>query len=45
MPQRTVILGAGISGLGSAILAQKLGHDVFVSDYGIIQESVKKELA
>ena len=45
MPERTVILGAGISGLGSAILAQKLGHDVFVSDYGVIKDSIKEELS
>jgi UDP-N-acetylmuramoylalanine--D-glutamate ligase len=36
--QRTVILGAGESGVGAAILAQKLGHDVFVSDRGKIKD-------
>ena len=30
MEKRIVILGAGESGSGAAILAQKLGFDVFV---------------
>lgn len=38
MKKRFVILGGGESGIGSAILAQKLGYDVFVSDKGIIKE-------
>lgn len=41
---RTVILGAGESGIGAAILARKLGHDVFVSDKGAIKEKYKEEL-
>ncbi|MBQ3673280.1 MAG: UDP-N-acetylmuramoyl-L-alanine--D-glutamate ligase [Paludibacteraceae bacterium] len=36
--KRIVILGAGESGTGAAILAKEKGYDVFVSDYGTIQE-------
>jgi UDP-N-acetylmuramoylalanine--D-glutamate ligase len=32
--KRIVVLGGGISGYGSAILAKKCGHDVFLSDAG-----------
>lgn len=42
--QRTVILGAGESGVGAAMLAKKLGHNVFVSDKGDIKEKYRKEL-
>ncbi len=38
------ILGAGESGIGTAILARKMGWTVFVSDSGLIQNSFKKEL-
>ena len=38
------ILGSGISGLGSAKLAKKLGINVFVSDKNSIAERVKKYL-
>jgi UDP-N-acetylmuramoylalanine--D-glutamate ligase len=38
MGDKVVILGAGESGIGSAILAQKQGFDVFVSDNGVIKE-------
>ena len=38
------ILGSGISGLGSAKLANKLGLNVFVSDNNIIGEKIKKYL-
>ena len=38
------ILGAGESGVGSAILAQSKGFDVWVSDYGKIKEHYKTEL-
>lgn len=41
---KMVILGAAESGIGSAILAQKLGLEVFVSDFGKIAEKYKKEL-
>lgn len=33
---KTIILGAGESGVGAALLAQKLGQEVFVSDFGQI---------
>lgn len=39
-----VILGAGESGVGAALLAKKLGHEVFVSDKGPIKDNFKKEL-
>jgi len=39
MNKKIVILGAGESGTGSAILAQKHGFDVFVSDKGQIKEN------
>ena len=38
------ILGTGISGLGSAKLANKLGLNVFVSDNNIIGKKIKKYL-
>lgn len=40
-----IILGAGESGIGAAILANKKGYDVFVSDGGPIQDSYRNELA
>ena len=42
MKKRIVVLGAGLSGLGAAILAKKKGYDVFVSDIKIICEETKK---
>ncbi|MBY0246002.1 MAG: UDP-N-acetylmuramoyl-L-alanine--D-glutamate ligase [Sphingobacteriaceae bacterium] len=42
--KRIVILGAGESGVGAALLAQKQGFDVFVSDFGGIAERYKKQL-
>ncbi|MEM8999731.1 MAG: UDP-N-acetylmuramoyl-L-alanine--D-glutamate ligase [Bacteroidota bacterium] len=42
--QRLVILGAAESGVGTAILAQQKGFEVFVSDRGEIQEDYKKVL-
>ena len=39
-----VILGSGESGTGAALLAQRKGFDVFVSDMGIIGDVFKKEL-
>ncbi|WP_374163250.1 UDP-N-acetylmuramoyl-L-alanine--D-glutamate ligase [Arcticibacter sp. MXS-1] len=39
-----VVLGAAESGTGAAILAQKQGFDVFVSDLGPISEPYKAEL-
>ncbi len=44
MGTRMVILGAGESGVGAAILAKKQDYEVFVSDGGIINEKYKKEL-
>ena len=44
MSKRFVILGAGESGIGAAILASRKGYDVFVSDGGIIKENYKTEL-
>ena len=38
---KIVILGAGESGIGSAILGQKQGLNVFVSDNGKIEEKYK----
>src|SRR5665647_890076 len=42
--KRLVILGAGESGTGAAILAQKEGFDVFVSDMSEIKPQYKTEL-
>jgi UDP-N-acetylmuramoylalanine--D-glutamate ligase len=44
MPKRIVILGAGESGTGSAILAKKQGYDVFVSDNSGIKQKYKELL-
>ena len=44
MNKRIVILGSGESGVGSAILAQAKGFDVFVSDKGLIQDKYKTQL-
>ena len=44
MKKRLVILGAGESGVGAALLAKQQGYDVFVSDGGIIKENYKTEL-
>lgn len=41
---RLVILGAGESGVGTAILGKKEGFEVFVSDKGEIKEEYKKVL-
>ena len=42
--QRLVVLGAGESGVGAAILAKKLEMDVFVSDKSTIQEEYLQQL-
>ena len=42
--KKIVILGAGESGAGSAVLAQKNGLDVFVSDKGQIKDKYKEIL-
>ena len=44
MNSRIVVLGAGESGVGSAILAQNKGFDVFVSDMSAIKPQYKAEL-
>ena len=41
MKKKIVILGAGESGAGSAVLAKKQGFDVFVSDNGTIKEKYR----
>ena len=41
MKKKIVILGAGESGTGSAVLAIKNGFDVFVSDFGEIKEKYR----
>jgi UDP-N-acetylmuramoylalanine--D-glutamate ligase len=42
--KKMVILGAGESGVGAALLAKKNGYDVFVSDGGKIKNIYKQEL-
>lgn len=42
---KLVILGAGESGIGAALLAKQKGFDVFVSDGGPIKDIYKQELA
>ena len=44
MQPRIVILGAGESGTGTAVLAKKLGAEVFVSDSGTVKPAVAAEL-
>jgi UDP-N-acetylmuramoylalanine--D-glutamate ligase len=44
LTKRIVILGSGESGTGAALLAQRKGYDVFVSDMGMIGEEFRKEL-
>ncbi len=44
MNQEIVVLGAGESGVGAAILAKKQGQDVFVSDSGAIAPRYRDEL-
>jgi UDP-N-acetylmuramoylalanine--D-glutamate ligase len=41
---KIVILGAGESGVGAALLAQEKGYEVFVSDRGEIKAEFKLEL-
>ena len=41
---RLVVLGAGESGIGTAILGKKQGYEVFVSDNGQIQNKYKDVL-
>lgn len=44
MERKIVILGAGESGTGSALLAQKQGFDVFVSDKGVVKDEYRELL-
>lgn len=41
---RLVILGAGESGVGTALLGKKKGYDIFVSDFGSISEKYQQIL-
>lgn len=41
---KLVILGAGESGVGTAILAKRQGYEVFVSDMGTIKPKYRKKL-
>ena len=42
--RKLVVLGAGESGVGTAILGKQKGYEVFVSDKGIIAEKYRKVL-
>ena len=44
MAKRIVILGAGESGAGAAVLAKKQGFDTFVSDMSLIKDKYKSML-
>lgn len=44
MSSKIIILGAGESGVGAALLAKSKGYEVFVSDFGVIKENYKKDL-
>ena len=44
MAKKLVILGAGESGIGTALLAKQKGYDVFVSDASAIKPIYQKEL-
>lgn len=45
MKEKVVILGAGESGTGAAILAKAKGYDVFVSDAALVKDKYKSELS
>ncbi|CAL1516578.1 UDP-N-acetylmuramoyl-L-alanine--D-glutamate ligase [Chitinophaga sp. MM2321] len=45
MKHKLIILGAGESGIGAALLGKQQGYDVFVSDGSIIKDNYKQELA
>ena len=44
MKERIVILGGGESGTGAALLAKQKGFDVFLSDFGSIENEYKQTL-
>lgn len=43
--KRLVVLGGGESGVGTAILGNKEGYDVFVSDFGKIKDNYRNVLS
>ena len=45
MAKKIAILGGGESGVGAAVLAQKKGFEVFLSDKGKIDDKYKKVLS
>ncbi len=44
MKKKLIILGAGESGVGAALLAKREGYDVFVSDGGSLKDNYRAEL-
>ncbi|MBL7699515.1 MAG: UDP-N-acetylmuramoyl-L-alanine--D-glutamate ligase [Chitinophagaceae bacterium] len=44
MSKRLVILGAGESGVGAALLGQHYGYDIFVSDGSPVKDKYRKDL-
>ena len=44
MAEKIVILGAGESGAGTAVLAKKQGAEVFVTDAGAVKPNYAEEL-
>jgi len=42
--KKLVVLGAGESGVGAALLAKQQGYDVFVSDAGKLKDKYRKAL-
>lgn len=44
MSKRLVILGGGESGVGAALLAKKMGYEVFLSDGSSLKENYRNEL-
>ncbi len=44
MKEKVVILGGGESGTGAAVLAKRKGHEVFLSDNGLIPSKFKQIL-
>ena len=44
MKEKIIILGAGESGVGAALLAKQKGHEVLVSNAGEINGLYKNEL-
>jgi len=42
--KEVIVLGAGESGVGAALLAKEKGYPVFVSDFGVIKDNYRTEL-